>query len=159
MARLPALLNSKAGVSLVEVLFAAIILGIAVISFSYLFGTAGADVVKLGNDRVSLAVAQHEMEALLDLSYDAPELAVGRHYRRFKRPPDPMDPHPQGDLFVDWNIAVFDDPYGTGQDYKTILLVLYDDLLDEETWSQGDDPAGEVKPIERVVTLTALMAP
>jgi len=150
-------LDSEKGLTLVEVLVAAVILGIAVISFSYMFGTAGADVIKLGNQRVCLHVARQEMEGLLELPYDAAALTVGRHYRRFKGPPADNGLDLEGHLFVQWQITSVDDPYGTGQDYKTIVLELYDDLLDEDPGWQGTDPA--VQPVERVVTLTTIMAP
>lgn len=150
--------SSEKGLTLIEVLTAAVILGIAVIAFSYLFGTAGADIVQLGDERVCLQVAQNEMENLLRLPYDDPALSAGRHYRRFKRPPAPSDPDLDGELFVEWQVTYFDDPYGTGQDYKRIALELYDDLLDGDPNWQGSDPDIN-RPLERAVTLTTLIAP
>lgn len=151
---------SEAGVSLVEILIAIIILGLTVISVSYMFGTAEADVIRLGKQRVCLPVAQQEMETLVALPYDATDLTVGRHFRRFRRPPAPPDLDLNGDLFVEWYIALINDPHGTGQDYKTIVLEFFDDLLDEDTWPQGSDPRLEIRDdVERVVTLTTLKAP
>jgi len=96
--------DAETGLSLVEVLLAAVVLGIAVISFSYLFGTAGSDIVRLGHERVSLHVAEQEIEDLLRLPYDDANLTVSNgfdHYRRFKRPPGPVTtPDPDGELFV-----------------------------------------------------------
>ncbi len=159
-------LGSEKGLTLVEVLFAAIILGIALVSFSYMFGTAGADIVKLGTQRVCLEVARQEMEDLLNLPYDHPELAATdevefNHYRRFRRPPANVKISAvDGDLFVRWAVTYFNDPHGTSQrDYKRILLELYDDLFDEATWSLGSNPSSEIKDLERVVTLTTFIAP
>ncbi len=160
------LLNSERGVTLIEIIIAAIILGIAVISFSYMFGTAGGDIVKLGNERVCLQLAQQELEDLLRLPYNDPALAVTNgfdHYRRFKRPPEDIkNPALDGDLFVRWQVSYFDDPYypnGIGQDYKGITLELYDDLFDEATWSLSTNPSGEITDRERVVTLTTFIVP
>jgi prepilin-type N-terminal cleavage/methylation domain-containing protein len=151
--------GSERGLSLIEVLFAAVILGIAVVTFSYLFGTAGADIVQLGNERVCLQVAHQEMEDLLNLPYDDTFLTAGRHYRRFKRPPaDVKSPELDGELFVEWQVTYFDDPYGTGQDYKRIVLELYDDFLDDDPDWVGSDPAVN-EPVERVITLTTFIAP
>jgi len=148
---------------LIEVLAAAVILGIAVICFSYMFGTAGADIVKLGNQRVCLQVAQQEMEDLLNLPYNDPALAATGgfdHSRRFKRPPEDIkNPALDGVLFVRWAVTYFDDPYGTGQDYKRIVLELYDDFLDQAIWSQASDPGSEITDVERVVTLTTFITP
>lgn len=157
----PISLASERGISLVEVLIAAIILGIAVISVSHMFGTAGAEVGKLGNQRVCLQVAQQEMERLLGLPYDDDELdTVGTHSRRFEGPPNDIGvPSLDGNLFVHWQVSYVDDPYGTGQDYKLIVLELYDDLLDGDPHWQGSDPSGQLNDVERVVTLTTLMAP
>ena len=153
--------DTEAGLSLVEVLLAAVVLGIAVISFSYLFGTAGSDIVRLGHERVSLHVAEQEIEDLLRLPYDDANLTVSNgfdHYRRFKRPPGPVKtPDPDGELFVQWQVTTCDDPYGNGQDYKRITLELYDDLLDVDiTWS-GSRPT--VQTGERVVTLSTFIVP
>ncbi|NIQ39063.1 MAG: hypothetical protein GTN81_10790 [Proteobacteria bacterium] len=152
-------LGPEKGLSLLEVLIAGVILGIAVIAFSYLFGTAGEDIVQLGNERVSLQVAHQEMEDLLGLPYDDSLLSAGRHYRRFKRPPaDVKAPDLDGELFIEWRVSDFDDSYGTGQDYKGIILELYDDLLDGETDWQGTDPTLN-SPAELVVTLTTFITP
>lgn len=154
-------LDSETGLSLVEVLLAAVVLGIAIISFSYLFGTAGSDIVRLGSERVSLHVAQQEMEDLRRLPYDDANLTVTTgfdHYRRFKRPPGPVKtPDLDGELFLQWQVTGFDDPYGSGQDYKRIILELYDDLLDGDTSWTGSRPA--VKPEERVVTVSMFIVP
>lgn len=158
----PISLASERGVSLVEVLIAAIILGIAVISVSHMFGTAGADVGRLGKQRVCLEVAQQEMERLLGLPYDDDELdTVGTHSRRFKGPPNDIgEPSLIGDLFVQWQVSYVDDRYGTGQeDYKLIVLELFDDFLDGDPHWQGSDPSGQLNDVERVVTLTTLMVP
>ncbi len=159
-------LGSEKGLTLVEIIIATIILGIAVVSFSYLFGTAGGNIVKLGDQRVCLQLAQQEMEDLLRLPYNDPALAVTNgfdHYRRFKRPPEDIKSQAlDGDLFVRWQVSYFDDPYypnGIGQDYKGIILELYDDLFDEATWSLGSNPSGEITDRERVVTLTTFIAP
>ncbi len=159
------LLNSEKGLTLVEIIMATIILGIAVISFSYMFGTAGGNIVKLGDQRVCLQLAQQELEDLLRLPYNDPALAVtgGFTNRRFNRPPaDTKEQALDGDLFVRWQVSYFDDPYypnGVGQDYKAITLELYDDLFDEATWSLGTNPSGEITDRERVVTLTTFIAP
>ena len=162
----PISLASERGVSLVEVLIAAIILGIAVISVSHMFGTAGADVGKLGNQRVCLQLAQQEMERLLGLPYDDDELdTLGTHSRRFRfefeGPPNDIGvPSLDGNLFVHWQVSYVDDPYGTSQeDYKLIVLELYYDLLDGDPHWQGSDPSGQLNDVERVITLTTLMAP
>jgi hypothetical protein len=154
-------LGPEAGLSLVEVLLAAVILGIAVISFSYLFGTAGSDIVRLGSERVSLHVVQQEMEDLRRLPYDHSDLTVSDgfdHYRRFKRPPASVKtPDVEGELFFQWQVTAFDDPYGRGQDYKRIILELYDDFLDGDTSWTGSRPA--VKLAERVVTVSTFVVP
>ena len=153
--------SSETGLSLVEVILAAVVLGIAVISFSYLFGTAGSDIVRLGQERVSLYVAEQEIEDLLRLPYNDPGLTVTSgfdHYRRFKRPPGPVKtPDQDGELFVQWQVTACDDPYGSGQDYKGIILELYDDLLDADVNWSGSRPA--VQTGERVVTLSTFVVP
>jgi hypothetical protein len=83
---------------------------------------------------------------------------VGRHYRRFRRPPAPADADLDGDLFVEWQIVLHGDPYGTGQDYKEVVLVLYDDLLDDDLWAPGNDPPVN-DPRERVAMLITLISP
>ncbi len=153
-------LTPETGVSLVEVLMAAIVLGIAVVAISYMFGTAGADIGKLGNQRVALQVAQDEMESLLSLPYDDPLLdgTAGDQYRRFERPPNTDVTSLTGSLLVRWSVADIDESAnGVGNDYKRIILELYDDLLDDDVWATGTLPA--FKPAERVVTLTTLIAP
>jgi prepilin-type N-terminal cleavage/methylation domain-containing protein len=153
--------GSEKGFSLIEVLLAAVILGIAVISFSYLFGAAGSDIVRLGSERVSLHVAQQEMEDLLRLPYNDPELTVTNgfdHYRRFKRPPGPVKTADlEGELFLQWQVMACDDPYGSGQDYKRITLELYDDFLDGDSSWVGSHPG--VQPEERVVTVSTFIVP
>lgn len=157
-------LSSEKGLSLIEVLLAAIILGIAVISVSYMFGTAGADISKLGNERVCHQVAQDEMERLLGLSYDDPGLietsAGSPNSRRLERPPDGNE-DPDGSLLVLWWVTDIDEPAnGVGNDYKCIVLQLYDDLVDEDVrWPSGSLSSSDVKVVERVVTLTTIMAP
>jgi len=158
--RVRTFLIPETGVSLVEVLMAAIVLGIAVVSISHMFGTAGADIGKLGNQRVALQVAQDEMESLLSLPYDDPLLdgTAGDQYRRFERPPNTGVPSLTGSLLVRWSVADIDEAAnGSGNDYKRIVLELYDDLLDDDIWNSGTLPA--FKPAERVVTLTTLIAP
>ena len=159
--RMRSAVDAETGLSLVEVLLAAVVLGIAVISFSYLFGTAGSDIVRLGHERVSLHVAEQEIEDLLRLPYDDANLTVSNgfdHYRRFKRPPGPVTtPDPDGELFVQWQVTACDDPYGSGQDYKRIALELYDDLLDGDPNWVGNHP--DVQPQERVVTLSTFIVP
>ena len=150
--------HSERGLSLIEVLCAAVILGIAVIAFSYMFGAAGADIVQMGNERVCIQIAQQEMERLVGLPYEDSDLSVGRHYRRFRRPPAPTDVDLDGDLFVEWRVTLHDDPYGNGQDYKEAVVVLYDDLLDNDLWAPGNDPVVN-DPRERVATLITLIAP
>ncbi|MBW2059366.1 MAG: type II secretion system protein [Deltaproteobacteria bacterium] len=152
--------TSQSGVSLVEILIAIIVLGLAAVSVSYMFGTAGADVDRLGKERVCLGVAQRELEELLSLPDDSPELSVGRHFCRFRRPPASPAADSGGDLFVEWEVVEIDDPYGKGQDYKKIVLTLYDDRLDDNAWPLGlSDLDAEVDPVERVITLTTIMTP
>ena len=146
-------LSSNTGLSLIEVLFAAIILGIAVTSISYMFGTAGADIGKLGDERVCLQLAQEEMERLIGLPYDHEDLAEGGDSRRFTRPGS----EGPADLYVSWDVTLVADPHGSGQDYKLIILRLYDDRLDGEAWGPGDPPT--VTPLERIATLATLKAP
>jgi hypothetical protein len=149
----PFFLTSEKGLSLVEVLFAAVVLGIAVVSVPYMFGTAGQNIGRLGDERVCLAVAQQEMEHILSLPYSL----IVDGSKRFRRPPDPTTQDPDGDLFVQWDVTpILDDPHGMGHEYKLIVLDLYDRRIDNGDW-QGTTPV--VTPEERVVTLTTFVAP
>jgi type II secretory pathway pseudopilin PulG len=70
-------LTEESGISLVEVLIAALVIGVAVMGLSLMFGSGGAWVASTGDDRVASGLAQQMIEQVRTTGWPCATSAAG----------------------------------------------------------------------------------
>lgn len=144
-------LRNPKGLSLLETLAAIVILGIALISISYFFSQARANIETFGRMRCGLALTQDKMEELKDLSYFDYDLDIGTHSDRVNSSGDSAA---DGQFFRQWEVtAVADAANGTAEamDYKLVDLKIYDQWLRPDS-SVLDDPEKLVAQLKAYIS-------
>jgi Tfp pilus assembly protein PilV len=100
-------LGSEAGLMLIEVMMATLVLGIASLGLALMFSRGSADVVAMGDDRIALGLAEQKIEQLRAAGFGAattgtaPPESISSGARTFTRVTctqyvDPNDPNGMG---------------------------------------------------------------